>query len=189
MVLGFIDERVFERLANLLVRWRVTPSHLTLLQAPVYLLQLRSGLDGDLLQFWFWVSLGIVLDGADGVYARLSNQVTAAGARLDAIFDLAGLAIVLMVTAVLHPATAVWCVLVGAANVLLCLQPSRRLRAGPFNRGPIVLGLLFDPLLPGAARIGVWIPLTVAVTMLVVPKRPPARRSTYRSSGMTMPKP
>lgn len=174
MVLGIIDERFFAPLAALLVRRRVRPSHLTLLQAPVFALQLKTGLEGSLFAFWCWMAVGTILDGADGVYARLSNQVSAAGKQLDAAFDLLGIGVVLTVAAALHQDVAVWCMLVGAANVVLFFRPARRRRAGPFNRGPIVLGLLFEPLWPGAVSIGVLIPLVVAALTLLIPGRAPS---------------
>lgn len=165
---GLVEENVFDPLAWRLYRAGVRPNHFTFAQVPVYAAQAWFGWHGALPWFAAAVVFGIALDGADGIMARRTGHVTPKGRLLDALFDLLGIGVVLLVTALLHPDLGRWSLLLGAANVLVYYQNEvRGEKTVAYTRGPVLVGLLLEPNYAGALGIGVGLPLAVAALILM----------------------
>jgi phosphatidylglycerophosphate synthase len=178
----WLREDVWDPLARRLFRLGVRPNHLTLAQAPIAVAQLWTGVQGELGWFFAAVAIGTVLDNADGVLARRTGSVTRSGERLDAAFDVVGIAIVLVVSAARSRDAAIWCAALAGMNVVLHWRSARCGRKGvPTTRGPVVSGLMLDDRFPGALLAGVWLALAAGLAVL-------AWRPLYWS-GITMPKP
>jgi hypothetical protein len=112
----------------------------------------------------------MVLDGGDGILARVGNLQSRTGAILDAVFDLAGIAILMWGATKFFPAAEAWIMLLFLANVLLFLQNALLGdKVVSYVRGPVVGAVAFPQVLPAALVV-----CTFTVGFLLVAR---ARRS------------
>ncbi|HLF16419.1 MAG TPA: CDP-alcohol phosphatidyltransferase family protein [Candidatus Thermoplasmatota archaeon] len=147
-------DRPFERAAAWLLQRGVHPNHLTVLQLPVFLLQISAALEG-----WTWVFVLCIfplmlLDGGDGVLARVGGLQSRSGAVLDSIFDLMGIAIVLWGAAQFFPRETPWFMAFFFGNFLLFLQNALLgEKVIAYLRGPILVAVAFPATLAGALAV------------------------------------
>lgn len=171
---GLMDEQAFEPLAWTLHRAGVRPLHVTLLQLPVYAVQLWCGTHGAMAGLLAAAVAGIALDVADGMLARLTHQTSALGAVADTVADVLGIAVILLIAGIVYPYVTPWCVLLAVLNAAIVAVRGAR-RGVPFTRGPLTLGVVFEPTFHGALWAGLAVPLGAAAVVLVVMARGAAR--------------
>lgn len=146
----------------------IRPNHLTLAQVPIYVLMVRAGFQGDLLWFGLYQIIVMILDGMDGTLARRMGTASKSGAYLDAVFDLAGIVLVVIVAAHLYPSYAYWTYAALAANLVLYLQNWwLDEKAVSYIRGPVVAGMYFEPMFPGIFWFGALVPLVSAAIIVL----------------------
>lgn len=160
-------DRPFTRIAKWLLARGVKPNHITLLQLPIFWLMIMAALDGAHLVF-FWLSWGlVVLDGADGIVARVGGMASRSGAIMDAVFDTVGIAIVLWGATRFHPEQAwAWIALFGL-NVLLYFQNvALEEKVVSYVRGPALMAIALPDLVwlavAGSLTIVLWLLVTRA---------------------------
>ena len=166
------NESAFDRWFVPIARWLlakgVHPNHFTFLQVPVFAFTIVAALEG-----WNWpfvlTILGVmVLDGGDGILARVGNLQSKSGAVLDAMFDTMGIAIMVWGATQFFPEVEGWLLLLFAANVLLFLQNSvLGDKVVSYVRGPVVAAVAFPQLLLGAMIVA-----TFTVTFLLLARMP-----------------
>ncbi len=181
-------DRSFERGARWLLARGVHPNHFTFLQLPVFLIEIAAALHpGD--SVWRWVFalstiLIIVLDGGDGILARVGKLQSKSGAVLDAMFDTLGIAIILwgasQFAAADRPELAhvytPWLMVLFFANIVLFLQNALlEEKVIGYLRGPVVIGVAIPELLLG----GLIVP-SVVIAFLVVWRTPATMRALAR---------
>lgn len=158
-------DRPFTRAASWLIARGVKPNHLTLLQIPVFVFMIQAGLGLDRWWFFGLSWLLVVLDGADGIVARVGGMASRSGAVLDAVFDTMSIALVMWGAAQFFPEFAwVWVGLF-AGNVLLYLQNMVLFeKVVSYVRGPVLMAIALPDLLwlsiAGAGTISGWLLLT-----------------------------
>lgn len=168
---GWYD-RVFTPGANWLLARGIHPNHFTFLQLPVFLLQVYAATHGWRWTFVLSILLIIILDGGDGILARVGKLASKTGAVLDSLFDTAGIAIIMWGATRFFPEPASdWLLLLFAGNLLLFLQNALLdHKAIAYVRGPVLVAvaypqtLLFGLLLPTLmllVLIGVRLPQTL----------------------------
>lgn len=91
---GTFDRR-YERVAKWFLAHGVRPNHLTFLQVPVFAVMVWAALEGRPWTFFGFSLFVILLDGGDGILARVGGMQSRAGAILDASMDTLGIAVVL----------------------------------------------------------------------------------------------
>lgn len=169
MVGGSARDKIFDAIARGLYRVGIRPNHLTLAQVPIYGLMVYEGFRGNLVLFGVYQIVIMVLDGMDGTLARRMGIASRSGAILDAVFDLAGIVLVVIVAAHIHPDYAFWLYLTLATN--LALYGQNYLldeKAVSYIRGPVVLGMYLELRWPGIFWFGIVIPLVTSVLILVI---------------------
>jgi len=178
-------DRSFERGARWLLEHGVHPNHFTFLQLPVFLVEIEAALHPAEVA-WRWVFslstiLVIVLDGGDGILARVGRLQSKTGAVLDATFDTLGIAIILwgasQFAAAQHPEMALfytqWLMFLFLGNIVLFLQNAvLEEKVIAYLRGPVVIGIALPDLLLG----GLVVP-SVIVLFLVVWRTPATMRA------------
>ncbi len=166
---GKARDAVFSWFARFLSRLGVRPNHLTLAQIPVYAIMIHAGFQGRLVAFAVWQMLIIVLDGMDGTLARRMGVQSRRGAYLDAVFDLFGIVVVMIVAIYTHPAYTAPLLALFLVNFLLYYQNYRLdEKAVSFVRGPVVLGILAEFYWPGVLSFAIGVPLVATLLILVV---------------------
>lgn len=174
---GTYDRR-YTRLAHRLLDMGVRPNHFTLLQIPVFAGMIWAAWTDAPWWFFSLSWLVIVLDGGDGILARVGGLQSRAGAILDATMDTAGVAVVLWGASRFHPDAAAWFLLLFVLNGALYLQNARLdEKVVSYVRGPIILTVTF----PDVLVIGIAMTLLVTVFLLVV--RVPATFASFRAVG------
>ncbi len=160
-------DRPFVQAAKWLIARGVRPNHLTILQLPVFVFMIDAGLDLDRWWFFGLAWLLVLLDGADGIVARVGGMTTRVGAFLDAIFDTVGIAIVLWGAWRFHPDQAwAWGSLF-ALNVLLYVQNLvHHEKVISYVRGPALMAVAFPDVLWLSISGGLTIVLWLLVTRL-----------------------
>lgn len=166
------NESAFDRWFVPAARWLlakgVHPNHFTFLQVPVFAFTIVAALRG-----WNWAFVGtigfvMVLDGGDGILARVGNLQSKTGAVLDAMFDTMGIAIMVWGATQFFPEVEGWLLLLFVANVLLFLQNSvLGDKVVSYVRGPIVAAVAFPETLLGALLVA-----TFTVTFLLLARTP-----------------
>jgi phosphatidylglycerophosphate synthase len=149
------NESVFDRRFVPAARWLldrgVHPNHFTFLQVPVFAFTILAALKGWNWPFALTTVFVMVLDGGDGILARVGNLQSRTGAILDAVFDLAGIAILMWGATKFFPAAEAWIMLLFLANVLLFLQNALLGdKVISYVRGPVVGAVAFPQVLPAA---------------------------------------
>lgn len=184
---GTYDRR-FERWARWLLERGVHPNHFTFLQLPVFLVEIEAALHPGEVP-WRWIFalstvLVIVLDGGDGILARVGKLQSKSGAVLDATFDTLGIAIILwgasQFAAADHPDMqrfyTQWLMFLFFGNMVLFLQNALlEEKVIGYLRGPVVIGVAIPPLLLG----GLLVP-SVIIAFLVVWRAPATLRALAR---------
>lgn len=166
---GKARDHVFSWFARFLHRLGVRPNHLTLAQIPVYAIMIHAGFQERLWEFAIWQTLIIVLDGMDGTLARRMGVQSRRGAYLDAVFDLFGIVVVMVVAIYVHPLYSLSLLALFLANFLLYYQNYLLdEKAVSFVRGPIVLGILAEFYWPGVLSFAIGVPLVVTMLILLV---------------------
>lgn len=140
---GTYDRR-YERIARRFLSAGIRPNHLTLLQIPVFAGMVWAALEG---RPWWFFGLSwsvIVLDGGDGILARVGNLQSRSGAILDAAMDTTGIAVVLWGASRFHPDWTAAFLVIFLVNVLLYLQNGLLdEKVVTYVRGPIILAVTF----------------------------------------------
>lgn len=158
-------DRPFVAGAKWLIARGVKPNHITFLQIPVFYFMWQAGLDLDRYLFFGLAWLLVVLDGLDGIVARVGGMASRSGALLDAVFDTMSIALVLWGAIRFHPdQTALWIVLFGL-NVLLYLQNMvLEEKVVSYVRGPVLMAIALPDLLwlsiAGGLTIVTWLLMT-----------------------------
>ena len=144
-------DRDWEKPARWMLARGVHPNHFTLLQIPVFALQVIAA-----LQQWRWtfvlsILFVVVLDGGDGILARVGRLQSKVGAVLDALFDTVGITIVLLGAALFEPDAQTWLFALLLGNFLLLVQNAiLEQKVIAYLRGPILGGIAFPEIMPGA---------------------------------------
>jgi cysteinyl-tRNA synthetase len=115
-------DRTFVPAAKWLLARGVHPNHFTFLQVPVFAFTILAAVQGWAWPFVLTTVFVMILDGGDGILARVGNLQSRTGAILDAVFDTLGIALLLWGTTKFHPDAEGWIMLLFLANVLLFLQ-------------------------------------------------------------------
>lgn len=120
------NESVFDRRFVPAAKWLlargVHPNHFTFLQIPVFAFTILAAVEGWNWPFVLTTLFVMVLDGGDGILARVGNLQSRTGAILDAVFDTLGIALLMWGTTKFFPEAEAWIMLLFLANVLLFLQ-------------------------------------------------------------------
>jgi hypothetical protein len=141
----------FEGAARWLLARGVHPNHLTFLQVPLYVVLIVCAWQKWALAFVLLNLLVPVLDGGDGILARVGRLQTKAGAVLDSTFDTLGIAIVMWGATQFHPEDTLWIMLLFLGSIVLFLQNALLdQKVIAYVRGPILVAVLYPPVLPGA---------------------------------------
>lgn len=159
-----VREGTFDRSFTGVARWLlargVRPNHLTFLQIPVFAAEAWAALAGQRVLFVALIVLVMLLDGGDGILARVGGLQSRAGAVLDATFDTVGIAIVLWGASRFFPEAAWWLALLFVGNSLLYLQNAVLGRkVVSYLRGPVLVAVL----VPEALWAGLLIPAFIVV--------------------------
>lgn len=163
----------FEGPARFLLAKGVHPNHFTFLQVPVYVLEIVAALNGWRWTFVLSTFFVILLDGGDGVLARVGKLQTKTGAVLDSTFDTLGIAIVMWGATRFFPAEQAWFMFLFLGNIVLYLQNAmlgRKVIA--YIRGPVLTAIAFP-----AALYGCLIVATIIVTWLLAVRMPATWRA------------
>ena len=147
-------DRDWERAARWMLARGVHPNHFTLLQIPVLALQITAA-----LQQWRWtfvllILFVIVLDGGDGILARVGKLQSKSGAVLDALFDTIGITVVLLGAIRFEPSAKVWLIALLAGNFVLLVQNALlEQKALGYLRGPVLIGVAVPATMLGGLAI------------------------------------
>lgn len=169
----------FARPARWLLARGVHPNHLTFLQLPVFVFQIFAAVQGWAMSFATSTILIIVLDGGDGILARVGRLQTKAGAVLDATFDTLGIAIVMWGATRFYPEESVWLMLLFLGNIVLFLQNALlNEKVIAYLRGPIAIAVawpdtLWGGLLIPSVVIGVLLALRAPATLRALAQKAP----------------
>lgn len=139
---GTFDRR-YERVARRLIDAGVRPNHVTFLQIPVFIGMAWAAWTA---QPWWYFGLSwlvIILDGGDGILARVGRLDSKSGEILDATMDTVGVAVVLWGAAQFQPQFTIPLAVLFVLNVLLYLQNNPLPdKAVSYVRGPIIIGVV-----------------------------------------------
>lgn len=159
-------DRIFSRGAKWLLAHGVHPNHFTFLQLPVFAFQIAAAQAQWAWPFVLGILFVILLDGGDGILARVGKLQSRSGAVLDSLFDTFGIAIVMWGAARFFPAEAGnWLMLLFVGNLLLFLQNALLgQKAIAYVRGPVLAGVVF----PQTQLAALVIPIVILLFLLVV---------------------
>lgn len=176
-------DRTFGRAAMWLLDRGIHPNHFTFLQIPVFAVQILAALEGWRWTFVLLIALLIILDGGDGILARVGGMQSRAGAILDSTFDTLGIAIVMWGAAQFFPAAEAWLLFLFLGNTVLYLQNALLgEKVIAYIRGPVLAAVAFpDALLAGLA-VGSFI-----ITWLLVMRLPSTWRALNGQAPSTRP--
>ena len=152
------NESVFDRrfvpAAKWLLAHGVHPNHFTFLQIPVFAFTILAAVEGWNWPFALTTVFVMILDGGDGILARVGNLQSRTGAILDAVFDMAGIAVLMWGTTKFFPEAEAWIMLLFLANVLLFLQNALLGdKVVSYVRGPMVGAVAFPLVLPASLLV------------------------------------
>ncbi len=151
-------DRRFETVARFLLARGFRPNHFTFLQLPVFAFQIAAAVRGWTWPFVVSIAFVIVLDGGDGILARVGNLYSKTGAVLDSTFDTLGIAIILWGAARFHPQAETWFMALFLGNTLLFLQNALLgEKVVSYLRGPVLIAVAFPETLPGAIAVAALI--------------------------------
>lgn len=176
-----VYDGAFARPARWLLAHRVHPNHVTFLQLPVFALQIVAAIHGWALPFAFSTLLIIVLDGGDGILARVGRLQTRAGAVLDSTFDTLGIAIIMWGATRFYPEEAAWLMFLFLGNIMLFLQNALlNEKVIAYLRGPIAIAVAW----PDALWGGLVVP-TVVIAVLLTMRTPATLRALAQKAPLT----
>lgn len=146
------NESAFDRTFVPAARWMlahgVHPNHFTFLQIPVFAFTILAAEERWAWPFALTILFVMVLDGGDGILARVGNLQSRAGAVLDATFDLLGIAILMWGCTKFFPGWDGWIMTLLLANGLLFLQNALlEDKVVSYVRGPMVGAVVFPQVL------------------------------------------
>ncbi len=167
------NESVFDRRFVPAARWLLArgihPNHFTFLQVPVFAFTIWAAVEGWAWPFSLTILFVMVLDGGDGILARVGNLQSRKGAILDAVFDTLGIALMMWGATKFFPEADAWIMALFLANVLLFLQNALlEEKVVSYVRGPIVAMVPFPQLLLPALLVASF---TVLFLLTVRAKR------------------
>jgi phosphatidylglycerophosphate synthase len=172
-----VYDRSFERGARFLLARGVHPNHFTFLQLPVFALEVVAAIQGWSLAFALSTLLVIVLDGGDGILARVGRLQTRSGAVLDSVFDIMGITIILWGAAQFHPDYYPWLVGLFFGNAVLFVQNALlETKYIAYLRGPVVIGVVW----PEVLFVALLVPSLVIAVLLLLRLRPTAKALAAR---------
>jgi phosphatidylglycerophosphate synthase len=152
-----IFDRRFVPAAKWLLAHDIHPNHFTFMQIPVFLFTILAAVMGWNWPFALTTVFIMVLDGGDGILARVGNLQSRTGAILDAVFDLTGIAILMWGATKFFPEAEAWIMLLFLANVLLFLQNALLGdKVVSYVRGPIVGAVAFPQVLLAALLVATF---------------------------------
>ena len=153
----------FVRLARRLLALGIRPNHFSLLQLPVFAVMVWAAWTDHRWTF-AWISwLVIVLDGGDGILARVGGLQSKAGAILDATMDTVGIAVVLWGAAQFFPEYGAVYAYLFVINVALFLQNTLfERKIVSYVRGPVLLAVAF----PDTLVLSLAVPVITGTVML-----------------------
>ena len=155
------NESVFDRRFVPAARWLLAhgihPNHFTFLQVPVFIFTILAAVQGWAWPFALTTIFIMILDGGDGILARVGNLQSRSGAILDAVFDTLGIALLMWGATKFFPGADAWIMLLFLANVLLFLQNALlEEKVVSYVRGPIVAMVAFPQLLLPALLVATF---------------------------------
>lgn len=158
-------DRPFERAAKWLLDRGVQPNHLTFLQIPVLAVMVWAAWNQEV---WWYFGLSwaiMVLDGADGIVARVGGTQSRSGAILDASLDTLGILVVLWGATQFHPEQAwAWWSLLGLNGALYAQNVVLEEKVVTYVRGPVILAIAFPDVLwlaiIGTLVVSLWLIIT-----------------------------
>jgi phosphatidylglycerophosphate synthase len=176
-------DRPFERVAKWLLARGIRPNHLTFLQIPVLAGMVWTTLQGQIWPF-FWLSwIIMLLDGADGIVARVGGTQSRSGAIMDASLDTLGIMTVLWAaTQFLPDQSWVWWSLLALNAALYAQNILLKSKVVSYVRGPVILAMVVPDLL--------WLTVvgTLAVTgWLIFTRLPDCLNYLLRQAHPTRP--
>ena len=172
-----IFDRRFVPAAKWLLARGVHPNHFTFLQIPVFAFTIVAAVQGWNWPFALTTLFVMVLDGGDGILARVGNLQSRTGAILDAVFDTLGIALLMWGTTKFFPEAEAWIMLLFLANVLLFLQNALLGdKVVSYVRGYMVAMVAFPQLLLPALVIA-----TVVVVFLLAMRTPRSVRALAKA--------
>jgi phosphatidylglycerophosphate synthase len=172
-----VYDGAFARPARWLLAHRVHPNHLTFLQLPVFALQIVAAIRGWAYVFAFSTILIIVLDGGDGILARVGRLQSKAGAVLDSTFDTLGIAIVMWGATRFYPEQAAWLMFLFLGNIVLFLQNALlNEKVIAYLRGPVAIAVAWPDTLLGGLVLA-----TVVIAVLLVMRTPATLRALAKA--------
>lgn len=169
-------DRMFTSGAKWLLARGVHPNHFTFMQIPVFLFTILAA-----VQQWEWpfalTTIAVmVLDGGDGILARVGHLESKTGVVLDALFDTMGISILIWGATQFHPEAEGWLLLLLLANVLLFLQNSLLDdKMVSYVRGPVVAAVVFPQAVLGALLVA-----SITVGFLLLVRAPKGIRAMMR---------
>lgn len=133
-------DQPFESAAKWLLAKGVHPNHFTFLQIPLFAAMIWFADQGHAGWFFTLSWVVIVLDGGDGILARVGNMATPAGAVLDAVMDTIGIAVVLWGASQFFPDIAWMYFLLFLLNGILYAQNAvLEQKWVAYVRGPVMI--------------------------------------------------
>lgn len=167
---------LFARPARWLLAKGIHPNHLTFLQLPVFVVQILAAVHGWAFTFGYTTILIIVLDGGDGILARVGRLQSKAGAVLDSTFDTLGIAIIMWGATRFYPEQTTWLMFLFLGNIILFLQNALlNEKVIAYLRGPIAVAVAYPQTLAG----GLIVP-TIVILVLLVLRTPATLRALAR---------
>lgn len=162
-----VYDRSFDKAARWLLARGVHPNHFTFLQIPVFAIQIVAAVQAWRYTFVLLIVLLIVLDGGDGILARVGGMQSRTGAVLDSTFDTMGIAIVVWGASQFYPAASAWLLYLFLGNTILYLQNALLgEKVIAYLRGPILVAVTFPETLLAALVLSSIIILTLIVARL-----------------------
>lgn len=159
---GTFDRR-YERAARWCLDRGIRPNHLTFLQIPVFAGMGWAALNGEPWWFFGLSWFVVLLDGGDGILARVGGLHSRLGALLDAGMDTLGIAVVMWGASRFFPDWA-GPVLLGLFVLNLLLYSQNQVlgeKVVSYVRGPVIVPIVVpDTLYLGlglAAFTGLWL--------------------------------
>ncbi len=155
-------DRPFERAALWLLSKGVRPNHITFLQIPVLAVMVWAAWHGHVWWFFGLSWIVMVLDGADGIVARVGGTQSRSGAVLDASLDTLGILVVLWGATRFHPDQAwAWWSLLALNGALYAQNVVLEEKVVTYVRGPVLLAVAFPDVLwlaiVGTLLVSIWL--------------------------------
>lgn len=172
-----VYDGMFAGPARWLLSRGVHPNHLTFLQIPVFVLQIFAAVHGWSYIFAYSTLLIIILDGGDGILARVGRLQTKAGAVLDSTFDTLGIAIIMWGATRFFPDQTTWLMFLFLGNIILFLQNALlNEKVIAYLRGPVAIAVAYPQTLAGGLVVA-----TAIIGVLLVIRTPATFRALARA--------